>query len=88
MVKGVIHIITFWNRCEVYMGFDAQRFDWILDVLTRENIKYKYRLVNHIPRSRGTAGLNLDYSMMYYVYVHKKDAEVSKSILRNSDLCK
>jgi len=77
-------MIGFWNRHEVYAGFDMCRFNQILDLLAMENVRYKYRTVGQTSRGRGlgqssrgvhgTAGVNLDVSIMYYVYVHQKDA--------------
>jgi len=74
-----------WNRHEVYAGFDLIRFNQVLDLLVSKQIKYQYRTMNQTSRGRGigqssrahfgTAGVNLDFSIMYYIYVHKKDAD-------------
>ena len=84
-------MITFWNRREVYVGVDMNRFNQILDVLASEKIKYIYRTVNQTSRGRGigqasrahygTAGINLNYGIMYYVYIHKKDEALVNQLL-------
>lgn len=63
-----------WKRKEVYMGFDMQQFNRVLDVLSAAKIKYKYSTVSHsIFRGRSSNGGNINYSLMYYVYVHRED---------------
>ena len=82
-------MIPFWNRFEVYVGFDRNRFNAILDRLAAENIKYKFRTVwatGQNPRSSsrpgGSIGINQDYAIMYYIYVHKKDADLARWLLQ------
>jgi len=88
-------MIAFWNRQEIYVGVDMNRFNQVLDILAAEKIKYKYRTVNQtarpvqfpqqgsVPTSRslGTTGIKLDSAIMYYIYVHKKDAEIANQLL-------
>ena len=84
-------MITFWNRHEVYVGIDMNRFNQILDILASEKIKYTYWTVNQTSRGRangqasrahyGTTGINLNYAIMYHVYVHKKDEELVSQLL-------
>jgi len=84
-------MITSWNRHEVYAGFDMNHFNQILDLLASKKIKYKYRTVSQTSRGRGigqssrahygTAGINLNFAIMYYIYVHKKDAELVSHLL-------
>ena len=80
----------FWNRYEVYMGFDIKRFNQVLDILAMENIRYKFRTTDQSSRTRGaaipaqsvgTAGENMNFSLMYYVYVHKKDAKIADDLI-------
>ena len=62
-----------WKRKEVYMGFDMQQFNRVLDTLSAAHIRYSYQTVNHgIFRGRATSG-NTNYSLMYYAYVHRDD---------------
>lgn len=74
-------MITIWNQKEVFVGYSLQKFNEVRSLLDVNKIKYKYRVVNHNSaylfssrRARtGTFGENMEYSNMYYVYVHKKD---------------
>jgi len=83
-------MIAFWNRYEVYTGFDFNRFNQILDILALEKVKYKFRtvrlrspIIGQSSRSaHGTAGVNLDHSIQYYIYVHQKDEELVDHLLR------
>ncbi|MCL2568572.1 MAG: hypothetical protein FWE12_03935 [Oscillospiraceae bacterium] len=76
-------MIAFWNRYEVYAGFDMNRFNQILDLLAAERVKYKFQTVRvgQSARSRGTTGMNLDHSVQYYIYVHKRDEEVADRLI-------
>ena len=60
------------------MGFDIKQFNQVLDILVMENIRYKYLTVNQSVRF---TGINQNYSIMYYVYVHKKDAEIADHLI-------
>ena len=73
-------MIAFWNRHEVYMGTDTARFNQVLDVLAAERIKYKYRIENRAGASRQMIERG---SLIYYVYVHRNDAERADGVLRN-----
>ena len=73
-------VIRFWNRHEVYVGLDLGRFSKIRDILEDEKIEYKYRAIN-----MGSIGIGRNVQIMYYVYVHKKDAEIA-SHLRHQHL--
>jgi len=77
-----------WNQKEVFVGYSLQKFNEVCNVLSDNKIKYKYKIVNHnsegISSGRvrsGTLGANMDYSITYYVYVHKKDFETACSVL-------
>jgi len=76
-------MIAFWNRHEVFVGLDLARFNEVLDMLTVAGIGYKYRIDNHTPRSVGAPHTSrmLERSIMYYVYVHRKNAELANSAL-------
>ena len=80
---GVSEMITFWNRYEVYMGFDMGKFNAVLDILADGKIRYKYRVRNNSPTHIGAAGMSQNQGgmSMYYVYVHKKDAEVADMLI-------
>jgi hypothetical protein len=72
-------MICFWNRAEVGVFNSMQKFNETLDKLAALHINYTYRMVNLIPnRGRyGSFGVNLDASVMYYVYVHQKDLDAA-----------
>ena len=93
-IVGVSEVIAFWNRREIYADFNMSRFNQILDLLAMEKIRYKYRTIGQASLGRGigqasrghygTTGVNLDSSIMYYIYVHKKDAEIAEKLLRQT----
>lgn len=72
-------MIGFWNRKELYMGCSMNRWNDIRNILSDNEIKYTYKVVNRngaTGRStRGTIGERTEFSYMYYVYVHKNDYE-------------
>ena len=72
-------MIAFWNRYEVYMGLDTARFNKVLDALAAERIKYKYRIESRVGASRQMIARG---SLVYYVYVHRNDAERADRVLR------
>lgn len=84
-------MIMIWNRKEVFVGHSLQKFNEVCDILAGNKIKYKYKIVNHNSTyafgssraTRGTFGENMDYSNMYYIYVHKKDYDYVCSVLQN-----
>lgn len=79
----------FWNQKEVFVGNSMQKFSEIRYALSSNKIDYKYNIVNHessmitgsIRSKAGSFGENIDYSNLYYVYVHKKDYEKACAIL-------
>ena len=68
-------MILFWNRYEVYVGTSFQDFNNVLDILAAEKIKYSFRTIDYSTMPR--------YSNMYYVYVHKKNAERATWFLKH-----
>jgi hypothetical protein len=85
-------MIAFWNRKEVFVGFSLERFNEVRQALLVNRIEYEYRLVNHNSaygfgsrRARtGTFGEKEEYSVTYYVYVHRKDYENACGVLATS----
>lgn len=78
-------MIMIWNQKEVFVGCSIQKFNEVREKLTVKKIKYKYRIVNN-KNSRGrtgTFGENMEYSITYYIYVHKSDYENVCAVLRN-----
>lgn len=75
-------MITLWNRYEVYIGFSMRDYSKIRDILIDNKIKYISRTVNHSVRGHIVSTMiNLDYSRMYYIYVHKKDAPKVRGLI-------
>ena len=63
-----------WKRKEVYMGFDMQQMGRVLNVLSAAHIRYYEQTANHgVLRNRSVSAGNTNYSLMYYVYVHRDD---------------
>ena len=81
-------MIAFWNRKEVYMGYSMSECSEIRGVLSANQIKYTYKVVNPFASSgrgtRGSFGENHELSHMYYVYVHVKDYEWASKLIRDS----
>jgi hypothetical protein len=84
-------MIMIWNQKEVFVGYSLQKFNEVRKMLAANNIEYKHRLVNNnnaylfsSRRARtGNFGENMDYSITYYVYVHKDDYEYACEVLKN-----
>lgn len=75
-------MIVFWNRHEAYVGFSIQDYCRVRDILIDNKIKYISRTSNHTPSGHGgRVGINLDYALMYYIYVHKRDAEKVRAFI-------
>ena len=81
-------MIMIWNQKEVFVGYSLQKFNEVRQILVANKIKYKHRLVNNNNTSgrarTGTFGENMEYSITYYIYVHKNDYENACAVMRNS----
>lgn len=70
-------MIAFWNRKEVYTGWDAARRNEVIDRLQQQKIPYITRQTGAASSgrsgNRGVPGVRTDAQIQYYVYVHKKD---------------
>lgn len=78
-------MIMFWNRKEIYVGHSMQEFNRIRDALNTNRIKYEYRIINQSSsRARfGTFNENMEYTRLYYLYVHKGNYEEAYNLLFN-----
>lgn len=77
-------MILIWNRKEIFVGNAMQRFNEIRYTLAANKIDYTYRVVDNGTSSRakfGTAGVNMDYSRTYYLYVDKRDYDNAQGVL-------
>ena len=64
-------MIMFWNRKEVFAGYDIGLLARVRDTLSAAGIRYIYRSVGHSVSHQnmiGTYGQNPMLSSMYYVY--------------------
>ena len=68
-------MITFWNRKEVFVGYDIGQLARVRDTLSAARIRYIYRSAGHSVSAGGHGyySANPLMSSMYYVYVHKDD---------------
>ena len=67
--------IPFWNRREIYVGPSLEDFNRIRGILDANKIKHAYR-------KTGMGGWNFQRAFMYYIYVHKKDEEAARFLIR------
>ena len=82
-------MIAFWNRKEVFAGYSLKGVSEARDILVTNNIKYKFKIVNANNRHGlgtgqvipGTFGENINYSKMYYLFVHEEDDAKACSVL-------
>ncbi len=75
-------MITFWNRREVFMGFDAQQLAHTIKTLTDAGIPFIQRASNQTIRSRmGSFGESSSFAVLTYIYVHKEDLKRAQTAL-------
>lgn len=72
-------MIAFWNRAEVFVGPSEQDFLMMRNRLDEAGIHHICKVVsdNSVPGNRTIAR-----STMYYLYVHRRDAEAVAPVLR------
>jgi hypothetical protein len=77
-----------FNKEEVYIGYSLEELSKVREILSREGIKYEYKVVNHSGR-RATrvnfrsAGMNMDYEKQYVVSVKKNDYEKARYLVNS-----
>lgn len=85
-------MIMIWNRKEVFVGSSSHKFDEVRYNLSSNRIKYDYKIVDSTSPSyfgssnrarTGTHGVNMDYTKIYYIYVHKNDYNKAQASLKN-----
>lgn len=83
-------MITIFNRREVAVTFDMKEQASICEVLAKQQIDYRVKVVNRMSPSpmaggtrthTGTVGQDLSAMNEYIIYVHKSDFEQAKHIL-------
>ena len=76
-----------FNRREIYITMDVEKFNLVRNILNKENIRYTYKTINTVGAQLGkgfeSVGLNSNYMFHYYIYVHKKDLERAKIALKD-----
>lgn len=79
----------FWNRREVYHGFIIFEQGKVREILSANQIKYDYKVVNKSGHGRGgnsfnygRIGLNMNYEKEFYIYVSKENFDRAKELLR------
>ena len=83
---GGAHINIF-NRKEIYITMDIQKFSSIVNLLERENIVYTCKTCNTSGIKSGTIqaiGLNHRSMFQYYIYVHKEDYKKALYVIHKS----
>jgi len=82
-----------FNQEEVYIGYSMKELSMVRDVLSREGIKYKYKVIDSsgewlVPgTSRGRFGsfkVDQNFEKQYVVSVRKKDAVNAKHLVNNA----
>lgn len=84
-------MITFFNRVQVYGGRDVGEFSRIRGVLEENRISYRYKVRDKMTQwsQRGTlrgrvGSLGQQSCLEYEIYVHKKDAQEARWLLRKT----
>ena len=83
-------MLTIFNRKELIVTIDIHRQAEIRDVLAQNGINYTVKTKNlqnsgvlDSQRGRiGNMGINQDYSYEYKIYVHKKDYEAARGLIK------
>ncbi|WP_283680796.1 hypothetical protein [Parablautia sp. Marseille-Q6255] len=82
-------MITVFNRESIYIGTDMRRFSKIRDILACEGIDYTYKVSNPMDKWAAPGAGTMRSRMggfaaedTYEVFVHKKDYEKAKYVLR------
>ncbi len=83
-------MLTIFNRQELIITFDMNRQAEVREILSKNKIKYTIKTTNlQSPtaigsrRGRtGSFGINQAYSYEYKIYVHKKDYDKAKWLIR------
>jgi hypothetical protein len=86
-------LITVFNRKEVFVADTLEKFNEVRGRLSEKGIEYTYHVRSNgrcgdfgsgqarIAGISGSAGIDLKYANMYYLYVHKKDFELASAAI-------
>ncbi|MBR5508463.1 MAG: hypothetical protein IKV59_00250 [Lachnospiraceae bacterium] len=84
-------MITFFNRKNVYVGFDLKQFADIRTALSNHQIDYLPKVKNRMGQCAGhgtirgrtgSMGISSDRMDEYEIFVHKKDYELAMKIIQ------
>lgn len=77
-------MITIFNRREVLITLDMKRQADVRNALASKGIDYIFKTTNLCASSTGitgNVGINMDQSVEYKIYVHKKDFDRAKRVV-------
>ena len=77
-------MITLFNRAELLITYDLNRFNRVRDALAGAGIDYTYRtkdLASHNRGRDGNSAINPDARWEYKLYVHKNELDWAKTFL-------
>ncbi len=84
-------MLTIFNRQELVVTMDMNKQAAVRDILSQNKIKYTVKVTNlqspgllNSDRSRGVFGINQKYSVEYKIYVHRKDYDKAKWLIRQN----
>ncbi len=79
-----------FNKEDVYIGYSMEELAKVREILSRESIEYRYKIINSstpgLGRSAtrgnlGSRGMKMDYDKQYVVSVKKSDYETAKYLV-------
>lgn len=78
-------MITIFNRKEIYLTYKTADLNRVQDALDSQNMEYIVRSGNNVGRmqARGVPLPNPELVYEYKVYVHRRDEEKAKYILKH-----
>ena len=78
-------MITLFNRAELLITYDLNRFNRVRDALAGAGIDYTYRTKDLASHNRGRDGafaIDQDARVEYKLYVHKNQLDRARQFLR------
>ena len=81
--------MLFFHRVEIYNGFSLKEFSELRNSLAVAGIRYDFRIVDRNKstnkRTFGTMGMDSEFTIQYYLYVHHKDYDQAMFLTSNRD---
>ena len=76
----------FWNREEVFMSLELEKYAKAKEILDANGIHYKVNAkssnINRDTRTMGGFGVQQKYNTTYYIYTDKNVAEQARYLIR------